>query len=82
MVRIYNGILLSYKKGHKNAICSNMDGTRESSTGEVSQKEKDKYHMISHISRIYYIAQINLSTDKKLMDLENRLVLPRGRRRE
>ena len=27
---LYNGILLSYKKGQTNAICSNMDGTTES----------------------------------------------------
>uniref|UniRef100_A0A8D0YKF1 DUF1725 domain-containing protein n=2 Tax=Sus scrofa TaxID=9823 RepID=A0A8D0YKF1_PIG len=36
---------------------------------EVSQKEKDKYHMISLISGIYYMAQINLFTEKKIMDL-------------
>ena len=27
-----NGILLSHKKEQNNAICSNMDGTRESHT--------------------------------------------------
>ena len=32
---------------------------------EVSQKEKDKYHMISLISGISYSAQTNLSTEKK-----------------
>jgi len=37
---------------------------------EVNQKEKDKYHMISLISG----TQMNLFTEKKLMDLENRLV--------
>ena len=36
---------------------------------EVSQKEKDKYHMISLISGILYMAQMNLSTEKKIMDL-------------
>ena len=45
---------------------------------EVSQKEKDKYHMISLISGIYYTAQMNLSTEKKLMDLQNRLVVAKG----
>ena len=34
---------------------------------EVSQKEKDKYHMISHM------AQMNLFTANKLMNLEKRL---------
>ena len=40
------------KKEQNNAICSNMDGTRDSHISEVSQKEKDKYHMISLISGI------------------------------
>ena len=42
---------------------------------EVIQKEKGKYHRISLLSGIQYMAQINLSTDKKLMDLENILVI-------
>ena len=41
---------------------------------EISQKDKDKYHMISLISGILYPAQMNISTEKKIMDLENRLV--------
>ena len=45
---------------------------------EVGQKEKDKYHMISLISGISYTAQMNLSTEKKIMDLENRLVVAKG----
>jgi len=39
---------------------------------EVSWKEKDKYHMIS------LAAQMNLSTEKKIIDLENRLVVAKG----
>ena len=46
---------------------------------EVSQKEKDKYHMISLISGILYMAQMNLSTEKKIMDLHNRFVVAKGR---
>ena len=42
---------------------------------EVSQKEKDKYHMMSLVSGILYRAQRNLSKGKKTMDLENRLVV-------
>ena len=45
---------------------------------EISQKEKDKYHMISLISGISYTAQMNLSTEKKIMDLQNRLVVAKG----
>ena len=32
---------------------------------EVSQKEKDKYHILSLISAIVYMAQMYLSTEKK-----------------
>ena len=45
---------------------------------EVSQKDKDKYHMISLISGIKYMAQMKLSTEKKFIDLENRLVVAKG----
>ena len=34
--------------------------------------------MISLISGIEYTAQMNLSTEKKIMDLENRLVVAKG----
>ena len=48
VVHIYNGILHSQKKEGNNAICSNKDATRYYHTysREISQKEKDKYHMI------------------------------------
>ena len=42
---------------------------------KVIQKEKDKYHMISLVSGTYNMAQVNLSTEKKIMDLENRFVV-------
>ena len=41
---------------------------------EMSQKDKDKYHMISLITGIEYPAQMNISSEKKIMDLENRLL--------
>ena len=46
---------------------------------EVShQKKKDKYCMISHIWNLIY--GINeLSTEKKCMDLENRLMVAKGK---
>ena len=52
VVHIYNGILLSHKKEQNNVICSNVDATRIIILSEVSQKEKDKYHIISLIYRI------------------------------
>ena len=43
---------------------------------EVSQKEK--YRMLSLTSGIKYMAQMNLYAEKKIMDMENRLVVARG----
>ena len=40
----------------------------------MSQKDKDKYHMISLITGIEYPAEMNISSEKKIMDLEERLV--------
>ena len=52
VVHMYTGILLGHEEEESNAICSNMDGARDSHTREVSQKEKDKSHMISLIPGI------------------------------
>ena len=41
---------------------------------EMSQKDKDKYQMISLITGTEYSARMNISTEKKIMDLEKRLV--------
>ena len=48
VVHIYNGTLPSHKKERNNAIYSDMDGPRDCHT-ELSQTEKDKYHMTSLI---------------------------------
>ena len=47
VVHIYTVEYYSAIKKRNNAICSNMDGPRDYRLSEVSQKEKDKYHMIS-----------------------------------
>ena len=44
VVHIHNRILLSHKKEQNNAICSNMDATRNYHT-KWSQKEKDKHNI-------------------------------------
>ena len=49
VVHIYNGILLTHKKEWNSAICRGVDGPRDC---EVSQKEKNKYHIISLICGI------------------------------
>ena len=55
-----------------------MDATEIIIPSEISQKEKDKYHMISLICGILNMAQMNLST-KQDTDIENRLVVAMGR---
>ena len=57
-----------------------MDGSGDSHS-EVSQKEKDKYHMISSISGIQYMGQMNLSTENS-WSWRTDLWLPRERERE
>ena len=48
----------------------------------VSQKEKDKYHMISLTSGIYYMAQTNLSTRKETHELREETCGCQGRGKE
>ena len=55
-----------------------MDGLETLTLSKVNQKEKDKYHMTSLRSGICYTAQMNLSIEKKLMDLEKRLMVAKG----
>ena len=66
------------KKEQKNAICSNKDGTRDSHT-EWSKSERER-QIPCDITYIWNLimAQMNLSTEKKIMDLENRLVVAKG----
>ena len=40
-----------------------MDRTRDSHISEVSLKEKDKYHMISLVYGLQYMAHMYLSTE-------------------
>ena len=55
-----------------------MDELETLILSEVCQKDKDKYHMISLISGIKYVTQMNLSSENKLMNSENRLVVAEG----
>ena len=52
MVCIDNGILLSHKKNEIMPFAPTWMKLETLVLSEVSQKEKDKYHMISLISRI------------------------------
>ena len=51
VVHIYNGIALSHKKEQKNAICSNMDGTR---TYTKSEREKQTPYDTTYIWNLIY----------------------------
>ena len=44
---LHNGILLSLKKDKNFTFYDSMDGPGERMLSEISQSEKDKYHMIS-----------------------------------
>ena len=45
VVHIHNGILLSHKKEHIRVSSNEVDEARAYIQSEVSQKEKDKYHI-------------------------------------
>ena len=49
VVHIYNGVLLSHKKEQNWVICRDVYGSRDCHTREVSQKEKNKYRILTHI---------------------------------
>ena len=49
MAHIHNGILLSLKKKRNEGICSEVMELDSVIQSEVSQKEKSKYSMLTHI---------------------------------
>ena len=49
----------------------------ELETLNPGSSQKDKEIAYDVISGIYYMTQLDLSTDKKIVDLENRLVVAR-----
>ena len=65
--------VIKKKKEQNNAICRNMDVTRDYHISEVSQRGKDKYRMISLICRIWNMAKWTyLQNRNRLIDIENR----------
>ena len=55
VVHIYNGILLSNKKELNNAICSNMDETRDYRTKwSKSERERQMPYNITHMWNLKY----------------------------
>ena len=59
VVHIHNGILLSHKEEQNSAICGNMMDLEDIMLSEISQTEKDKYYIISHIHGISKIQKTN-----------------------
>ena len=54
-IYIYNGIQLGHKKEQNHAICSNMDGTRDSHTKwSKSERERQIPYDITYIWNIIY----------------------------
>ena len=49
MVHVYSGILLSHKSNTFEAVLMRWMSLEPVIKSEVSQKEKDKYHILTHI---------------------------------
>ena len=54
VVHIHSGILFGHKKDEIMPFAATRMGAENLILSEVSQMEKDKYHMISHIWNIIY----------------------------
>ena len=52
MVHLQNGILLGHKTEENFTLCNCMDVPGERFLSEISQSEKEKYHIISLICGI------------------------------
>ena len=80
MVHIYNGVILNHKKEWNNAICSNRDGLEMTVLCKVSQKEKDKHHIISLMWNLKYDINEAYSWHRnRLTDTENKLLVAEGK---
>ena len=52
VVHIYNGVLLTIKRNAFESVLMRWMNLEPIIQNEVSQKEKDKYHILTHIYRI------------------------------
>ena len=53
MVHIHNGILLSHKRNTFESVLMRWMNLEPIIQSQVSQKEKHKYHILTHMYRIY-----------------------------
>ena len=78
MVHIYNGILVSHKKGQNNAICSNMMQLEIIILSEISQRQIP--HDITHMWNLKYDTNEPIyKTETDSRTCRTDLWLPRGR---
>ena len=76
---IYNGKLLSHKIRWNNAICNNMDEHGDFTLSEVSQTERDKHHMTSHMWNIEeWYRWTYLQSRGRVTDIENMLIVTKA----
>ena len=72
----YNGKLLSHKSEWNNTIRSNMDEHGDFILSEVSQIEKDKHRMISHMWNIEkWYRWTYLQDRSRVTDIEKKLMV-------
>ena len=80
-VRIHNGVLLSPKEGRKNAICSNMDATRDDHTKwDMSERGANTLGYHFHVESKIWQKRTCLRSRNRIMDTEERLVLAKAER--
>ena len=66
VVYTYNGILLGHKNEQNNAICSNMDGTRDDhAKWSKPDRERQISYDIAYMWNLKKKIQINLFTKQK-----------------
>ena len=76
MVHIYDGILLSHKKGWNNAICTTMDGPRDSHTQwSKSDRERQTSYDITYMWDLKKNGYkwTYLQNRKRIAEFENKL---------
>ena len=80
-IYIYNGILLSHKKEQSNAICSNMDATRDYHTKcSKSERERQIPYDMTYMWKLKYDTNALIyKTETDSQTLKTDLWLPRGR---
>ena len=83
VAHIYNGILLSHKKNEIMPFTATWMDLEMIILSEVSQTEKDKYHMISLICGIQFLKndtnELIYKTETDLQVLKTNLLLTKGK---